>query len=153
MQFFTDINKKYPPVTCRLDKFHTNNILEKHLAENHCKIIDRKKMRRIDDLDLKFDMPISSMSDYINNVISQAAKEWTEYQDKWFIETLKAYGVKESEIPDRVEIIPQYAESGTDIYHVNIDGKHAFSFKQWIEDNFDYKNPYTYSHTSHIEMV
>lgn len=153
MQFLTDINKKYPPVTCRLDKLYTNNILEKHLAENHCKIVDREKMHRIDDLDLKFDMPIPSMSDYINNVISQAAKELTEKENKWFIETLKTYGVEESEIPNRVEVIPQYVESGADIYHVNIDGEHAFSFKKWIEDSFDCKNPCTYSYTSYIEMV
>lgn len=153
MQILTDISKKYPPVACRLDKLYTNNILEKHLVENHCKIVDREKIHEIDDLDLKFYMPIPSMSDYINNVISQAAEEWTEYQNKWFIETLKVCGVEESEIPDRVEIIPQYVEHGTDIYHVNIDEKRAFSFKQWIEDNHDYKNPYTYSYTFCIKMV
>ncbi len=153
MQILTDLHKKYPSVACRLDKLNFDNILEKHLAENHCKILDKTKMHGIDNLDLKFDMSIPSISDYINNVINQAAKEWEEKENKWFIETLKAYGVEESEIPDRIQVIPQYVEHGTDIYHVNIDGKYSFSFKQWIEGDFDYKNPYTYNSTFCIKMI
>lgn len=153
MQILTDIHKKYPPVACRLDRLSFDNILEKRLSENHCKIVDRTKILGIDDLDLKFDMSIPSISDYISNVINQAAKEWKEKENKWFIETLKAYGVEESEILDRVQVIPQYIEHGTDIYRVNIDGKYAFSFKQWIESDFDYKNPYTYNSTFCIKMI
>lgn len=153
IQIYTDLHKKYPPLTCRLYKLHTNSVLEKHLAENHCKIADRFKKHDMQDFDLKFDMPCPTITDFINDFINKTVKQYKEEFDKWFIKTLECYGVEESEILQRVEVITQNVEDGTDIYHVNIDGQHAFSFKKWIENDFDYKNPYVYTSNLCIKIL
>ena len=153
MQIFTDLHKIYPPLTCRLDKLNANNILEKHIEENHCKVVDRVHTNKLKNLQERFNVPIPTIECMISNFAKQAAKEQTEFLDNWLIDNLKAYGVDKSEIINRVELILQYPQCEYDVYRVLIDGQYAFSFKCWTEYASDYKKPYTYNMTFHIKII
>lgn len=153
IQIFTDLHKKYPPLTCRLDKLNTNNILEKHLEENRCKIADRVHLNELDDLQSKFNVSIPTLDDLFRNFVEQATKEQKEYLDNWLVDNLKAYGVDKSEIMDRVKLVPQYPQCKYDVYCVFIDNQYAFSFKTWTECIDDYKKPYTYNMAFYVKMI